>query len=383
MSGHHPLFSPSSAHRWLECTASVNRIAELGIEEEETEYQAEGRLAHKVFEFRLKFPSQLQIAEYVTDEERSSTPVPSDMKEYVDTAAKYVEKWLDDDTSMLLETTVEVPGTGIFGTADVILMREDKIRVFDFKYGKGVRVVAKDNPQLLLYLLGAVEVAEMSGFSPTKLAVHIVQPRLDHFDSATVSLQRLGAFKELVVERMQEVFNGAQYRPGEETCRWCPLKGNCEALYAHSYKAVLDSLDEEPDAMSDEQLAGILDKVSLVISFLDAARKEAVSRILSKREVPGWKVVEGRTQRRWRDEEEVLKLLAKVPRLGIDRYAPRKLLSPRAVQGLLRDDSPGRAKILQQIVRPEGRPTLAPVTDTRPNFSPITDEDFADETDTE
>jgi len=366
---HNPLYPPSSSERWLRCTASPELLKDIE-QPPETEHQREGILAHKVF------AAWASGADY-------SQPVTDEMRLFLNSCMVRLDEL---SGTRLVEQTVEVTydnGSLLTnGTADIIVIDGATLHVADLKYGKGHRVQAEQNTQAMLYALGALDTLDFLFDEDIKVVVlHIWQPRLDHYPWWHITTDELEVFRHKVMDAIYEAENHPQFRPGEDTCRWCDLKASCQALAEHVQKDMFDDLDEETD-MADEatyisarELSNLLDRVSLFQLWVKALHKEAEDRLLRGEAVPDYKLVIGTTHRKWTDESAVLPRLAR--KLGtLDKAAPRKIISVAQAEKLLTEREFKRYR--GDIYKPPGKPALAKSTDKRPEFKQATDEDFND-----
>ena len=369
MSGSHNTHSnlgPSSAHRWLACPGSVAAIAALPSADETSPWAAEGTLAHDTTEAML-----------------NNAPVPpgveQEMIDYVSVYVDYVNQLGKEADAVIIEERVEfndwVPGG--YGTADAIIVQKKTLHVVDLKYGMGVRVDAEENPQGMLYGLGAYMLTEIT-HDIEQVVIHIVQPRLDHITAWSISVEDLIAWAEWVRERAEIALTADAPRvPGEKQCRFCEVKGTCKALAKHVEKITMmdfDDLDDapNPDTMTDEEIRLALESKPLIEGWLTAVENHVKGILDDGQEFEGFKLVEGRSFRQWEDEADAEKTLTK---LFGDGAFTRKLMSPAQAEKKL-----GKAKkheVADLIVKPRGKPTLAPEADKRPAIN-ATAEDFED-----
>ena len=281
---------------------------------------------------------------------------------------------------------VDVPDQ--FGTSDSVILAGDEIQVHDLKYGRGVKVEAEANEQLMLYALGAYDAFEMMGnFNRVRLVIH--QPRLNHLSEWDCTVEQLLAFAAKAKERAfhaMQVLNrekpGAimhHLTPGEDQCRFCKAKAKCPALTQHVLTTVADDFVDinEPvapqlagraDATYDNvTLGNLLNAVDLIEGWCKAIRAKTESELLAGREVPGYKLVEGKLgNRAWADPEEAEKLL-KSFRLKEKEMYDFSLISPTTAETLLAKASPKRwTKATALITRSPGKKSVAPLSDKRP-----------------
>lgn len=369
----HARLSPSSAYRWLRCPGSVK--AEEGLSDKGSFNSLEGSAAHELAElvlsqggncFDWEGKQLIEYNEFTVDREMASN-----VQEYVD----YVRS-LGGDQHYELEVDYGEWVEGGFGTSDAIVYKDDTLYVIDLKYGKGLQVFAEGNEQAQLYALGALD--EWQFLTVEKVVIAIVQPRLDHIDEWETTPQELYKFGEYASQRAEACMDEKSERvPGEKQCQWCKAKATCPALKKHTEQVMLasfDNLDDTPSVnkLSDAQLRQALDGKKLVISWLNAVEQLITERLQSGESFDGYKLVAGRSLRQWGDESVAAKALE--AEVGEEAYT-KKLLSPAQAEKLL---GKKRKDLLEPlIIKPEGKPTLAPESDKRPAVNASID-DFDD-----
>lgn len=367
----HALLSASSSSRWLACPPSA-AAAEL-YQDTDTEYTREGTLAHEIAEIMAKgtndfTPDQVDGADW----------------EMVDCGrqyADYIAELSDDETVTLLEQRVEysdwVPDG--FGIADCILIKGGTIVVIDYKYGQGIAVSAEGNTQMRLYGLGAYQL--LRDFYDIKIVeTHIFQPRLDSISSDTLTVEQLLAWAEDFVKPRAELASKGKgtYNPGEH-CRFCPHAGHCRELTRQCMKTVYShGLRAKVETMPGFEIAEVLNLEGMISLWIRRVKAQALEDLLAGKEIPGYKVVEGKMgNRKWTDEAQIMSTLdgAGIPR---DEYTETRLLSPAAMDKAL--GKKRAAELLSDLTsREPGAPTVVPETDKRPPYNPVAQaqEDFA------
>lgn len=383
----HALLGPSSAHRWLACTPSAR--LEENIEDQGSEYAKEGTLAHRLGELRLR-----ERWEGPGDHNRDFEEVRADpmysgaMEEHIDAYVAFVEERMAEaktrcaDPRIFIEQTVKfdeyVPEA--FGTADCIILADGLMDVIDFKYGKGVPVSAEDNPQMKLYALGCY-LALSWAYEIPLIRMTIFQPRLDSVSTAEISSEDLLAWAEQELKpRAALAWEGkGDFAPGEETCRWCKAAPICRARA--NYQLELAKYDfAQPATLTPEEVAAILlrlpDFTSWATQVTEFAQDAAVNKGIT---IPGFKLVEGRSNRKYVDEDAIAKALRKAGYKVADIYKPKALLGITAMEKLLGKHKM-EALIAPYITKPPGAPTLVPETDPRTaiNTADQAAADFAD-----
>jgi hypothetical protein len=396
MTGHAKL-SPSGAHRWMACSGSVQLEAEYP--DSSSSYAREGTAAHELAAIVLE-NSEAYANDYVgkmfefnDHGEDVMWPITKEMADYVD---DYVNFVLERAHGKTLYVECKLPishltgEAGATGTSDVVLIDipNRTIEVIDLKYGMGVRVDAEDNPQLQMYALGAIEEYSLvCDFERVGMVIHM--PRLNHVSEWEIPVAQLLQFGSNVghaaerTRREEPTFN-----PGEKQCRFCKAKATCPALLADMSEIVSGSvasaddfaqfLPQTVDSQSgDNYLSIAMAKVGMVEDWCKAVRAEVERRLLAGKQVDGYKLVEGRRgNRAWRDEAEVERLF-KSFRLRQEEMYDLKLISPTKADKVLQANPKRLAKAEALVTRSEGKLSVAPVTDKRPEVvvTPIS-EDF-------
>jgi hypothetical protein len=375
----HAKLSPSGAHRWMACPGSVG--LEAAFPDQSSAYAAEGTLAHTLASEHLDgsglHPSQ-RIGE-VHEVDGFTFTVDAAMADYVDNYCRLVREYADGGL-LLVEQRVPIAHVtgeaGATGTSDAIVVHTAKrmLYVVDLKYGMGVRVDAGDNPQLMMYALGAMEQCDQLGeFDQVCMVIH--QPRLNHVSEHWIYVGDLWAFKREAAEAAELTRQpDAPLVPGEKQCRFCKAKATCPALRAEVTEVVSGSatLDEflVPDMTTgDNYLSVAMSKVGLVEDWCKAVRAEVERRLMAGQTVDGFKLVEGRRgNRKWSDDAEV-EALFKSFRLRQDEMYDYSLISPTKAEKLLKDTPKRWEKAEALISRAEGKPSVAPATDKRSSLT--------------
>lgn len=382
----HALLGPSSAHRWLACTPSAR--LEEGLEDQGSDYAREGTLAHRLGELQLRERWEAPIDQEDFEEVRSDPMYSGAMEEHIGAYVTFVEERMAEaktrcaDPRIFIEQVIRldeyVPEA--FGTADCIILADGLMDVIDFKYGKGVPVSAEDNPQMKLYALGCY-LALSFAYDIPRIRMTIFQPRLDSVSSAEISRDDLLDWaKQELKPRADLAWEGkGDFAPGAETCRWCKAAPICRARA--DYQLELARYDfAQPATLTPEEVAAILlrlpDFTSWATQVTEFAQDAAVNKGIT---IPGFKVVEGRSNRKYVDEDAIAKALRKAGYKVADIYKPKALLGITAMEKLL-----GKHRmetlIAPYITKPPGAPTLVPETDPRTaiNTADQAAADFAD-----
>ena len=381
MLGAHAKLSASGAHRWMNCPGSV--AAESNLPDRSSIFADEGTLAHAICEFALfTYTDAKQAAATVAPAMIKDMPhlegvVTRDFLDACDFYIDYVRA--QPGEQRMYEVRVDfsqwVPEG--FGTSDVVILDGNTIRIIDLKFGKGVKVDAENNPQPLLYALGTLN--DFGWLSEIeKIEMHIVQPRLDHVSVSSVTRGGLMKFGELASQAAElALSDNAPRVAGEKQCRFCKAKATCSALFDMTQKTIMsefDDLDLTPtNTLSDEKLRVALEAKSLIEAWLSSVEQLVTQRIAGGKEFPGFKIVEGRSVRQWKDDEEIPTTLERI--FGNSAYT-RKLISPAQAEKML--GKANKAAVERFIVKPRGKPTLTSESDPRPSITAsASDFDFA------
>jgi hypothetical protein len=373
----HAKLGASNSHRWLACPGSVK--AEQGFKDKPSVFAYEGSVAHELSELALQHDKEphdwigkplVENSEWIVDEE---------MADYVQVYTDYCRSIAKDADETFIEQRVSYADwvEGGFGTNDfgAIFLKDKRIKIADLKYGKGVQVDAENNPQAMLYGLGTyAEFSWISDFEWVDIA--IIQPRLDHISEWSISVKDLLRWAEWVSQRAEiALSDDAERVPGEKQCRFCKAKATCPALMKYTEDIIMaefDDLDDlpSPDTLSQEQLRKVLEHKGLIEGWLTSVETVVRERLEDGQSFPGFKIVEGRSLRRWGDEEQAQKVLSET--LG-DKLFTKKIISPAQAEKALKKDQ--RSVLDDLVVKPAGKPTLVPESDKRPPIN-LTDEDF-------
>lgn len=360
----HALLSASSAARWLACPPSA--IAAELYPIQDTSYTQEGTLAHETAEVIAR----KGLFGYC----RSEIPKEAD-KEMIDHGMEYrdfIKEHIHGAGSLLLlEQRVDfsewVPDG--FGTCDCIIIEDDTLTVIDYKYGQGVPVDAKDNPQMMLYALGALNDYGFA-WEVDKIEMYIFQPRIGNISHDHIDAHGLLEWARNVVQPAARLAAEGKgfYSPGSN-CRFCPHAGHCKALtdLCVDYFQANGGNKISVKKMAPHEVAEVLKMEPLITGWLKAVRESALTDLLNGKEVPGYKVVEGKAgNRRWTDELAVAEKL-KAEGYALDDITETKLLSPAGM-----DKAIGKKKVAELLTdlldRTPGSPSLAPITDKRPAY---------------
>ena len=392
----HALLSASSAHRWLACTAAPR--FEEQFPNGTSDYAEEGSLAHSICELYARKHFTVMTNRKFNSELKKLQAKPHYSDEMLKTAEKYVdylrEKAMSYPATPYVTFEVKVDFSDYvpegFGTCDCVMIGGDTLHITDYKHGKGVEVSAEENPQMRLYALGALKMfAPVFGDSIKKVSMGICQPRITDDESEDgMTVEELREWGESIKPRAKEAYDGpGTFCPGEH-CRFCKGKAQCRARadqntafedfkdFAIEGKAApeLQALSPEkraviglPPMLSDAEIGELLVRAEGLVQWYKDLCEYATQNILNGKEIPGWKVVAGKSNRAFKDVETAF---SKVIEAGYDEALlyERKPITLTGVESLL-----GKAKfetLLKDCVhKPLGKPTLVPLSDKREPYS--------------
>ena len=375
----HALLSASGAHRWLACTPSAK--LEDQFPDTESEAAAEGTLAHELAEMKVRnyfFPKELGKRKLNSAVKKLSESGlwKDEMQGYTDDYLDYIKTTalsLKSMPSVRIEQRVyfkeytladpedEIEGSGI---ADCILLYGDTVHVIDFKYGKGVPVSAEENPQLMLYALGAYQAYRLL-YPISKAKLTIVQPRLDSISEWGCPVDDLLKFGEYVKERAALAVKGeGDYSPGKDVCRFCRASAQCRARAEENVRLAFFT-DKLPPLISNEEVGQYLEKGEDVAKWLEKLKEYALKECLAGKAVPGWKAVEGKGGREWADIDKAFDILTKSGLAPEEMLWERKPLTAPQTEKLIgkRDF---QESVGEFVIKKPGKPALVKESDKRP-----------------
>ena len=357
----HALLSASSADRWLHCPPSV-RLTE-GLEDKGSSYAAEGTLAHAMAEEALT--AFMEAREPGFEPFRKDPYYYPGMEEDILPYTDYVkETFLAGAEELYLEQRLDfsayVPRG--FGTGDAVLLSQGQVEIVDLKFGKGVPVSPIRNPQLMLYGLGAYLASDWF-FNIDLVRMTIVQPRLDFIDTYELSADMLLDWaKNTVAPKAKLAFAGKGDMQAGSWCRWCKLKGTCKVRARQHMDFYQTSSDRE---LGPEEIANVLAEADAIKAWLTDIETAATDTITAGGLIPGWKLVEGRSNRKITDPDGLAAALKAGDYTEADIYKPQELKTLTALEKLV-----GKKAFASDygsfITKPPGKPTLAPESDKRP-----------------
>lgn len=374
----HAVLSASSSHKWLVCTPSA-RLEEK-FPNKTSEYMAEGTLAHEIAEFKVRsyFLEAMPKASYTKriNKFKKEENFNDEMLSHTDTYLEYIKgEAMKTNAKPFIAVEQKVDYSKYvpegFGTADCIMICGDTLHVIDFKYGKGVKIDAEENPQMKLYALGVLEQYGMI-YPIAKIKMSIIQPRLDSISEYEMNVNSLLNWGEHIVKpQAQKAFMGiGEFCQGEH-CRFCRAKGACEFRAKENLQKIEKikatiGFREIEGILTNEELGDALTRTEGVEDWIKDLRAYALEQLLKGEDVPGWKAVEGKSNRAIVDVDKAFEILEAN---GYDN----SILYEKKPLGLTQlEKVVGKKKLTEAIgdyiEKPKGKPTLAKESDKREPF---------------
>ncbi|QSX09562.1 DUF2800 domain-containing protein [Alkalibacter rhizosphaerae] len=363
----HAVYSASGAHRWMNCPPSAQ--LEQQFPNETSTFAEEGTAAHDLAEHKLKkalkMRSRKPTSEYQSDEMDEMTDL------YVEYCLGLIEKskMSCSDLQILIEQKLDfsdyVPEG--FGTGDLVVVGNGTLHVVDFKYGRGVIVSAEKNPQMMLYALGALSLFDML-YDIKNVSMAIVQPRADNFSTWEISVDELleWAEEQLKPKALLASTGGGEFCAGDH-CRFCRAKNQCRARAVKNLE-LLKFEFQDPSLLTEEEVAEIIGLADELSKWAGDVYTYATALAINEgRQWDGFKLVEGRTRRKYTDEVAVAEA-AKVA--GYTDIFKQSLITITEMEKLM-----GKKKfndtVGSLVEKPKGKLTLVPETDKRQAVAPI------------
>lgn len=361
----HAILSASSAHRWMKCTPSA--MLEKDMPDIVTEYAAEGSAAHEVAEYKVRM--------YLGE---SNLQMPNTGKFNADEIDRHTDSYLEYATDMIESVRKDCPDAMIlveqrldysnyvkdgFGTGDLVIVADDAVRIIDFKYGQGVQISAVDNPQMKLYALGALN---LYGFlyNIKTVKMSIVQPRLSNISEWEISVEKLIAWAENELRPVAELAaKGAGEFVAGDHCRFCKINGTCRKRA----EMMLDIAKYDfapPVKLSDDEITEILKMANDFSNWVSDVFAYAQARAINDgKQWEGFKVVEGKSNRRYADESKIAEICMKNG-YKMSQIYEQKIIGIGTMEKLLGKDNFNN--LLGKLVfKPKGKLSLVPETDKR------------------
>lgn len=366
----HAILSASGSHRWLECTPSA-RLSE-NFEDVTSSYALEGSMVHLMCEIKLckalglhcdeKLPQDFEITQEMEDSSDAYV-------EYILDILREIKKTCKDPVVLVeqrLDFSNYVPEG--YGTGDCVIVADGIIHIIDYKNGSGVKVDSYENPQMKLYALGALNLLDCL-YNINTVSMTIFQPRIANISTYEMEKDKLLEWaNNVLVPRAKLAYEGkGEFVPGDH-CRFCKCKIKCTAralanlqLASYEFKTA--------DLLDEDEIEDIIGKIDNLVEWGNSIKEYALNEALKGKKWSKYKLVEGRSNRKFKSEEEVAKVVSDA---GYDPY-DKKLLSITDMTKLL-----GKAKFVElldkYIYKPQGKPTLVSIEDKRPEMNLAVDD---------
>lgn len=373
----HAKLSASGAKRWMSCPPSANLEAQFP--DKTSEYAEEGTFAHSLAELILRYNNnEISKKAFSTrlNKMKADPLYNAEMQDYIEDYAQLVWEQVNEakaicqDVQPLFEQRLDfseyVPEG--FGTGDVVVIADELLQVIDLKYGKGVGVSAEKNPQLRLYGLGAyLEYSLLYDIQRVKLT--IIQPRLDNISSEELTVQELlsWADNEVKPKAKLAMAGEGEFQVGDH-CRFCKAFATCRAQKDHQMELMKYDF-AEGELLQESEIGEVLSRVDALVKWADAIKDYAFDQALNHgQHYEGWKLVEGKSNRKYINESKVACVLLEA---GYDDiYKPEEILGITAMEKQIGKKK--FAELLSGLVeKPEGKPVLVPVSDKRPELNTV------------
>ena len=375
----HARLSASGSKKWLNCPLSLS--LEEQIEDKESVYAKEGTIAHALGELKLKFNfKQLGRAEYSIEREKLLTELSQEeikeLENYTDDYVSFITETYNkyslncSETKLLIEERLDYSRYAKegFGTGDIVITDYETVEIIDLKYGKGVKVDAFENPQLMLYGLGALEIYN-EFFDIKTIKMTIFQPRLDNISSFEMSPKALIKWGEEVVKpKSEQAYNGVGACVYGTHCDegFCKARPLCR-VYNEHHTAIKKYENKHPSLLTKEELVDIYDVSTSYDKWIKSVKTYLLQDMLKGEKYPGLKLVEGRSIRSFLNEKDVVKALKTIGLKKTD-YVVEKLISVTDAEKML-----GKTQfdkfLGKLVVKPKGAPTIAKAEDKRLEYN--------------
>lgn len=359
--GAHARNSPSALHRTLNCTPSL--VLGEQFQDEESQYAAEGSAGHALAEHlikkHLKQRTKRPVSDYYSDD------LVEAVEDYVTFVIEQIEDAKRECPSPLfsVEQRVDISeySPGCFGTADMVIVTDKVAHVIDLKLGRGVEVSAEENPQLMAYGLGVLDMVEML-YDIETVRLTIFQPRINNFSTWDITPEALKTWgEEILKPRSAMALAGAgEFQPGS-WCRFCKARNQCRAR-AEEFLRLAQMEFRQPALLSDDEIAEVLQKADELAKWASDVYAFAQDQaIIHGKQWKGYKLVEGRSNRKYFSEAEVAEAAEAA---GYKDIYKRTLIGVTEMERLMGKKE--FARILGKLVyKPRGKITLVPLADKR------------------
>lgn len=378
----HALLSASSSYRWLRCTPSAR--LEQQFEDEQSPYAAEGTKAHALAETLLnRLLFDMNYDESEAEPENYSREMTEAVSQYVDICMEKANeaRKRSADAEIMVEARLDYSEWAPegFGTGDMVIVADEVLEVVDLKYGKGVPVSAINNSQMRLYALGAYAAYGLL-YDIKTVKMTIVQPRLDSVTTDTMAIVDLLSWGESIKPVAKKAFEGDGDCVAGSHCGFCKVRHLCRALADTCLEEFYQMGGKKTNLLMDSEVARILDMYPVIKRWLEDVNEYAIQKAVSgEKDWPGYKVVEGTSKRKITEPIKAAQALLAADYEASEIYRPQELKTITDLTKLLGRN--GFNEIVGPfVVKPPGKPTLAPLSDPRKpmELNTVTAEDFDD-----
>lgn len=369
----HAVLSASASHRWLACPPSAQLNA--AVPDTTSDYAREGTCAHELCEYKvdkllgIDTPDPREFLDFYDQE----------MEECSESYAQYIAEQMAKYTSpvVLVEQRLDFSKyvSDGFGTGDCIIVADGTMTICDYKHGKGVEVSAENNPQMMLYALGAYELFDVL-YDISEIKMVIFQPRMSNVSEFTLTVSQLldWASNELKPKAELAAKGEGEFSAGEH-CRFCKVKANCRKRA--EYNLAIAQYDfAPPDMLEDAEIEMILERADALVSWAADVKDFALNQALAGKQWTGFKVVEGKSNRKYTDETKVAEA---VKAAGMNPYSEPEVLGITAMTKMLGGKEKFESILGGLVRKPKGKPTLVPMSDKRKAWSNDAKEDFKED----
>jgi len=373
----HALLSASAANRWFNCTPSA-KLEDAEGPRTSSVYADEGTLAHELGELYIRHDvlgtvddqafsdrfDEIMNNQLFSEEMLDVVPIYVDYCTEQFNAARTNDPQAIMEVEQKLDLTEFVPES--FGTADCVILGGNLIEVVDYKHGKGVPVYAEWNKQLMLYGIGALRKYDVL-YDIEEVRVTIVQPRINNISSWQISVEELLKWAEEELKPTAKLaFAGQGELKAGDWCKFCAVKNRCRTLYQQNVEIAKYDF-QEPLLLTDEEIADILTRTPALVEWANSIQEYAQNLAINQGKTwPGFKLVEGTSRRKWLNDDAVAEaIFSKIPEASEDQIYDMKLKTITQIEKIF-----GKKVVAEQlsdvIVKPQGKPTLVPISDKRP-----------------